>query len=382
MHRFLMRVALSLAHVFAWIFVFEFFYSTSATTSVAFVQTTLLYGLSQVVMTLLIPITSRGLRHSMRRQMLWGTLLAATAFIFLGAVFEGYFAGLYILAIIVFALLIGAYRALYWIPYETERRHDKMNVHFRFLQEIVIALMPAFVGFMLGSQFVHESWLLYGAGVLIVLALVPLLRVVDVYENFPWNYRQTFGQFFERDHRGLVLRAVADGIQGAALLLIWPLVIFFIVGWSYFAFGALVSITLLAVLLTRGLLVGGMRGVGIHRSLLVRAAILMSAWILRGVVVNPISIIIVDIYSRGTTPHTTSIDQSTFEQSADLGLYVDEYTTLREMGMGLGRITICIIAALCAASLSISLAFLTVFSIAALSAGLSTLFSRTTRKNI
>jgi len=38
-------------------------------------------------------------------------------------------------------------------------------------------------------------WLLYGIAVIMILSLLPIMRISDTYEGFPWGYRETFGSF-------------------------------------------------------------------------------------------------------------------------------------------------------------------------------------------
>ena len=373
-HRSLLRLAFSVGNIFAWLFVFEYLYMVSGDTGVALVHTVLLYALSQTVAALLTPLTARGLRHGMQREMVFSVVTAAAAFVFLGASFQGFFGPLPLVAFAGFAVLLGIYRALYWIPYEIERHEIPSTMPARFSFEILIALVPAFIGSLLVSYGVHESWTLFGAAILMVIALLPLIWIPDRYEGFSWGYRATFGQVIDRAHRRLVFGAISDGIQGASLLLIWPLAIFLVVGWSYELLGILLSITLLVLLVVRDGMPGFTRRVRVLGSLPVRVAIVSSAWIGRILVFNPISIIVADAYLHTGNPKI-STDHNTFEQVSDAGHFVDEYTVLREIGLLIGRILLCIIFALVASTFSLFIAFGTAFVIAGIAAGLSVIVS-------
>jgi hypothetical protein len=379
-HRLLLRTALSAAHAFAWIFIFEYFYIIGGDIAGAIARIALLYALSQIATALLTPLTARGLRHGMRREVIFGTLMAAAAFIFLGAIFEGLFNGYYTLAMVGFALMLGAYRALYWVPYEVERHELKPQSAY-LTYEVLLALMPAFAGFLLAAPGVYESWLLFGAGVVMILSLIPLISVPDVYERFPWGYRETFGQLFARAHRRLFWGAVIDGIQGAALLLIWPLAIFLILGWSYPFFGLIFSFTFLVLIVAQGSIELWMRRLRLYDSLPIRIAIVSSAWVGRLIVVNPLSIVVVDSYAHTGNPKI-STDHLAFEQTSDAGHYIDEYTTLREIGLSIGRVIPCIVVASLAGVFALPFVFGTAFVIAGIAAGISVLLSRKIRPSI
>ncbi|MBI2030540.1 hypothetical protein HYT05_02875, partial [Candidatus Kaiserbacteria bacterium] len=73
------------------------------------------------------------------------------------------------------------------------------------------------------------------------------------------------------------------------------------------------------------------------------------------------------------------MDQPAFEQAADGGSFVDEYTALKEIGLGFGRVAICIIAAVLSILFSISISFLGSFLLVALAAGISVWFAYLSR---
>ena len=249
-HRLLLRIAFAASNLFAWLFVFQYLFVLSNNVGLALVHTVLLYALSQTIAALLSPLTARGLRHGMQREMVFAVLTAAAAFTFLGASFQGFFGPLPLTAFVGFAILLGIYHALYWIPYEVER-NEIQSIPSKFSFEILIALIPAFIGFLLLSYGAHVAWTLFGSASLMIIALIPFVWIPDRYEGFPWGYRETFGQVIDRAHRRLILGAISDGIQGTALLLIWPLAVFLIVGWSYELLGLLLSFTLLILLVFR-----------------------------------------------------------------------------------------------------------------------------------
>ena len=375
-----MRLAFSACNMFAWIFVFELFYVIGGDVAGAMVHTVLLYALSQIVATLLTPYTARGLRHGMLREMVLGVVLAAWAFIDFGLVLQGHFADYYTFVIAGFAIALGGYRAFYWVPYEVER-HETQSLPSIFSFEILIALMPAFMGCLLVSYGFREFWVLTVSGCVMIAALIPLFWMRDSYEGFSWGYRETFGRLLDRAHRRLVGGAVSDGIQGAALLLIWPLAIFLIIGGSYELLGLLLTLTLLILLIVRDGMDGIIRRLRVLRSLPVRIAIVSSAWVGRILVFNPVSIIFSDAYLHAGNPKI-STDHGTFEQTSDAGHFIDEYTVLREIGLLIGRILLCIAFVLTANAFSLYVAFGTAFVIAGIAAGLSVIAGSGARSSI
>jgi len=98
-------------------------------------------------------------------------------------------------------------------------------------------------------------------------------------------------------------------------------------------------------------------------------------------VFDPASIILADAYLHTGNPRI-STDHSTFEQTSDAGHFIDEYTVLREVGLLIGRILLCITFVLVASAFSLFFAFGVVFVVAGIAAGLSVIISNTTPSSV
>lgn len=362
-HRFLLRAALSAAHLFAWVFIFHFAYIKTGFVLGALVSVFVAYALTQIVVVLLTPWAARQVEHGMRRAMVLGTLALTTAFLFLATGFlDGFAAGV---GIALFALLSGLYRALYWVPYVASERAQTGHI-----REVILASLPLISGIWLGA-FGNPVVLLYGAATLAVLSLLPLIGTREQWEGFAWGYRETFHELFAPARGRTVLGSYLDGVEGAALLLIWPLLVFLLVGWSYPLLGLVMSLGLLAAYAVRSL-VGRRPPVSVW----IQMAVGASAWILRLVVMTPLSIVILDTFHRGT--RGVAADGPAHEQAADNHTFIDEMTALREMSLALGRLSLVLLA--CALALSGSAAVVMIgCCIAAALASIASVAIRNTR---
>lgn len=370
-HRLLMRLAFSAANAFVWIFVFQYFLSFNSA-HMALARTALLYVLAYLVSFLVTPYAARRLRHGMKRGIVYGALAACAAFVSLGISFQGFFGYQYLYyGVLAFAIFLGVYRALYWVPYSVESHATHTRTRMSSFVEICVALMPAVAGIALTGQWFAPPVLLFLAGLCVALSLIPLARVSDVYEKFSWKYRETFAQLFASAHRAQLGRAFFDGIQSAVLFFLWPIAIFLLVGSSYMLVGLLLSTTFLLAFALRDSIRGLIRALGIRDVSLLYATVAFSAWVGRVFVATPFSIVLVDTYFHTGTAGREGMDMTTLEQLADGGSFVDERTALKEMGLAIGRITVCIIAAGVSVASSISLAFLVSFLIAGIAAAFS-----------
>lgn len=367
LHRFLIRLAFAGVHIFAWIFVFQYFYFIESSVAPALTHTALLYALSQAITCLATPLTARLLRGGVRRLMLFGTLLAATAFVSLGATFEGFWPSAYIgAAIAVFAVCMGLYRAIYWIPYEVEvsaERRKKASI----VWEILIALSPLVAGLFIMSAGIGSAWILYyiGAGI-VFLSTIPILYVRDIHEKFLWKYRDTFTQLFHIENRRMTIESFFEGVSGAALLFFWPLAVFLILDSSYGTLGIILSLTFLMAILMRGIVRRLLRRLGLVKSKILNVVFAITPWLFRILVGTPLAIVLVDSYFYTTTPRRLGVDPFVFEQAADGGSYIDEHTALKEIALALGRIAVSLFFVAAVLLMFTSAAFISVFLIAGL----------------
>lgn len=375
-HRTLLRAGLALVSAFAWIFVFQFAFSFSGNIAGAVDATLLAYAFSQATLIIATPISAAHLRRGVKRSMLFGVLLAALAFATLGATLAGYFSSPLGFGLVLFGVLFGAYRALYWIPYRLQRAgsQDQQSALF----DLLLALLPAFAGATLASVALSSIRLLFGAALLAVLSALPLLFLRDTSESFEWGYFETFGRLFDQRHRTLALRATLSGIESATLFLIWPIAVFLIVGRLYLVLGFVMSASLLVVLVVRSVYRGLLRSTFPNGSLALETAFSTSSWVLRLAAGSPLMIVFADSYSFASAP-AGAPEFVSREHAADGGSYVDEYTALQEIGLGFGRIIMCAFAGLLLMTAPLSVALALCLIVAAFAAGSATILSRKVR---
>ncbi len=369
LHRVLIRVTQASAAVFAWIFVFQYFYVRTGGMAEAIVSVALTYALAQVTTVLLTPWAASKIRHGFRRMLVYAALLLATSYVVLAASFAGYLGG-FGWGVGLFAVLFGAYRALYWVPYEISRVTSPVH-GFRPL-EILVALSPAVAGLLLTTSSIAPIGLLCAASVLAVISIFPIAGMREVHEGFMWTYRETFHEFFAYTRRRISASSIADGIEAGALLLFWPLVIFILLSWSYPMLGIVLSATFLFTLVLRHFLYRPLSRISAPMS----AVLAASAWVIRLTVGGAFGVILVDTYFYvGSRSKSRGIDMGTFEQAADSSTFVDEHTALKEMGMAMGRILLCLLVAALASITTVPISFAIAFICAGTAAAYSVYMS-------
>jgi hypothetical protein len=371
----LVRVALSSAHIFAWIFCFQYFTVRASTLGGALAAIALTYALAQVIAVMLAPYAASRLRSGHVWPIVFATLSLAAAFALLAASFSGLMPDIG-WGIGFFALFMGVYRGLYRVPYALAKQFHPDGSAAR---EILLALIPAASGFFLATSTIAPMELLSLAAAFALVALIPLAGSHDLPEGFSWSYRETYHQLFAATNRSLIMPAFFSGVEAAALLLLWPLAIFMLFGWSYPLVGLAVSATAVLTLALRRTFPQYLPNISAPFS----AFAIVTSWILRLGVGGPVGVVFVDtFFYSGSVMHRRGVDMLTFEQSADNHTYIDEMTALKEMAMGLGRIALCLTVALFAGILSAPALFMLAFVIAALCALTSFALARQPRRRI
>jgi len=383
-HRVLLRTALSLAHVFAWIFLFEYFFvitgtaeSVATSAARALAAVVLLYGFAQFITIVATPMSAAHLKRGTRHSLISGVLCAATAFVFLGGSLSGYFSASPLWGVVAFAVFFGLYRALYWVPYKVSQVEIPPHMHMRAYFEVLIALMPLFAGLAIGTIVFAQERLLFGAAALLVIAIIPLLFLSDTRERFSWSYVYTFEQLFRSKNHGLVLQSMLEGVQGAALFLMWPLAVFLILEWSYLALGLVFTLTLLFVVLLRRAYRWMMQSSRLADSPSIYTVLAVSAWIARLSAGTPVGVIVANVYAFTTdSERGTHFDPASFEHVSDRGAFLDEYTALKEIALAVGRIMLCAIVFFIAPVFPVAVVLGIALGIAALSSGIAVLVAR------
>lgn len=373
-HRFLTRAALSAVNVFSWLFIFQYFFVMSGDVLHALVATAGSYALAQTIAILVTPYTARRLRHGIRGMLVNALLSLSGAYAILAIGFSGLLGSVQA-AIVMFAIAMGLYRALYWIPYQLAAKKHARNR----MMDIVLAFVPAVSGFAMTLAPSAPILVLAFASFITLVAILPVYMFKNTHEGFSWSYRGTFRHLFTHSHRKPLIQAICNGFEGAALLLLWPIAVLVLLKWSYAALGLVLTATYLLTIFARSI-------ISKYHKHTERRAVLsvltVTGWMLRGTVAAPLSIILVDTYYQsGSGISQRGVDLLTAEQSADSNSYVDEFTALKDMGQGIGRIAFCLLITFLAPFFGFATLALLLFALTAIVAVYSIAMSRSTVKH-
>lgn len=337
-HRFLFRAALAAGTVFAWVIVFRLFYIATLNLEYSLAGTAALYALSQAIALILTPLSGMALRRGVRSVLLLGIVSSALAFTSIALLFEANPSRDAIFWVLgFFTLMTGIARAFYYLPYATAKKESQSLTPL--IQDAAIALLPALGGVVLTSFTNGLFTLFVGCASLMLASALPIMRMRQHFEKYDWTYRETVQEVVARKNNLAVGLFILDGVQGAVLIFIWPLAMFLVLG-SFKTLGAVLTATFCVAFLGRYLVRTLFRSFRV-RSPAVAVTIAVTTWVAKLAVASPIQILAVNIaYASGNSAARFNIDAQSFDQSADRGHFVDEYTAVKEMGLAIGRIAV------------------------------------------
>lgn len=360
-NRTLMRFSLGILGVFLPIFFYQTFNENIAPVVAIYISLSALY-------VLIVPFSARLLaRAGVRKLMLFGVFIAA-----LSALALYFFETNPAYAAVYFVLLTVLYRVLYWVPYHVDfslllnKKKGYVGRQTALLANIasVVLLIVPIVGGLVIDSFGFKS--VFAASVVIMLlAAIPLFFMHTAYEHYSWDFIDTFQHLFAKQNRKLLLAHASAGAEGAVILVFWPLYLFAVVQGNYTTLGTITAATMLIVLVLRSFAGKLLDKVGPKKMLVASTVLVTTGWLAKIFVATPLQAFSVHTYhDMGRKVNITIFDATTYEQAADNGRFIDEYTTLKEIALHLGRALMLLVVAVLLAFFDMRVAF----ALAALSA--------------
>ncbi len=232
---------------------------------------------------------------------------------------------------------------LFWVPYHTNfaqftEKHNRGRV-IAFLTSIssfVAVFIPIVSGWIISNYGFEVLFLI--ALILIAVSILPLFTVRATFEKFSFSFRKTWSSLVNRKYRRMVGSYFATGVENNVGAIIWPIFIFQIMEGDFLKVGVVSSLIVLGTIVLR-LIVGNFTDQTNKRKLLRWGSGLYAlGWFLKIFVATGFQIFIISIYHNfAAIVMRTPFNALIYEQAADSGHYVDEFTVIREMALNLGR---------------------------------------------
>lgn len=357
--RIIMRTSFSLLGLFMPMFFFKEYGYNIQVVVVIYVS---LFGL----VLLLTPLSARLLNIFGTRKMILISIVFATLSI--GTLY--FFSSGPVYATLFYIGFAAIYKVLYWVPYQVDFAYalnktmrGRQLAVLRNMASIVLVAVPAIGGVIISVSGFKVVFLI--AMVIMIFSLIPLWHMRSTYERFSWGYLETFMHLFSRKNRALFLAYSAGGVQGITSAVFWPVYIFMLLDQRFTILGIIASLTIIFIIILRTI-VGRLFDTWSHKRILLLGIVMASTgWITKLFVQTPFQVFAADSYHNfGRTVNSLSFDATTYEQLADNGTYVDEYTALKEMSLAIGRIVMLLLMSVLVAYFDMRVAFLIAATVA------------------
>lgn len=256
-----------------------------------------------------------------------------------------------------------AWHVIYWVPFHTAfaestpRRHLGSAVGFLNASCSVISVIVPILSAWLIVSFGY-SVLLIVAGLIILFSILPIFFLSVEKEKFEFGFWQTFKILFSKKERGLLILYAAEGAENAVGFLVWPIFVFLLFRGKYLEVGTVATAVVFFSILLQ-LVVGRLSDRFNPQKIFQWGTGLTSfGWLLRIFVSSAAQVFFAGVfYSLSAILMNTPFEAIMYARAADAGHYVDEYTVLREMALGVGRTLILVLSAILVSFIGFPAAF-------------------------
>lgn len=256
------------------------------------------------------------------------------------------------------------YKSLYWAPfntdfakYSTKKSRGSAVAVLSSISYVISIAAPILSALIL----THYDYTVLFSIVLILngLSVLPLIALHDETEHYSWSFSETYRQLFRPANRKLFFSFMADGAENMVGVMIWPVFLFQLLNGQYLSVGILSSVIMLVSIFVQ-MGVGRLVDKGNRNSMLkIGTALYSLGWIFKIFVTTALQVFIASIYHNfALILLRTPFDSIMYEKHADQGSYVDEYTVLREIALGIGRVLMIAVLFLLLNIASLNLSFL------------------------
>jgi len=300
------------------------------------------YGIGYFLYSLTVSFGARflnrfGFRRALRTSVFFGASFYVI-FYFINAENAKYLIPFSILVLVLF-------RLFYWLPYHvdfakfTNKKDRGRQVSVLNVSRLAAGVfIPLIAGYIISRFGFNVLFLI--AIILYLISGIPYLTIPRTREKFSWSFLETWRQFFSRERRKMVLAYAADGAENVVGLVIWPIFIYQLLDGDYFRVGA-ISTFIIGFTVVAQLFLGKIMDLKTSKEGVLKWGSLFysAGWVIKIFISTAFHIFMVGAYhSVAKIFLRTPFDALTYEIAADQGHYVDEFTVLHEIAIGLGRV--------------------------------------------
>jgi len=252
---------------------------------------------------------------------------------------------------------------LYWSPFHidvakfADSKHRGTQLGFYYgLQQLLSVVTPLLAAFLI-ARIGYQSNFFIGF-VLSIASLIPLFFLPTNKVTYEFGYLETFRKLFSKKFRAMSLSMMSLGGESIVGAVVWPIFLFSIFHGNYLQVGAITAV-IITISLILEIVIGKLTDRISAKSILKWGSwVYAFGWVFKGFVSTLSGVFAASTFhSFGSIVMHTPLDTLSYQLAADSGHYIDEYTVLREMALGIGRVMILLLLIPLTVYVSISAAF-------------------------
>ncbi|MFH1405289.1 MAG: MFS transporter [Patescibacteria group bacterium] len=241
-------------------------------------------------------------------------------------------------------IILIVHTTLYWCPFHidfatfSKRERRGRDVSFFYAFQMLIAVIAPLVGGLLIVRYGHNINFLVGL-FFVVMSLIPLAYIPKTKVKYEFGFIETFKKMFDKRYCNMSYAMMANGAEELTSFSVWPIFLYVVFEGEYLEIGAFAAIIIVISFLLH-LFVGKMTDKKSKRGLVHTATWIYSlGWLAKSVVDSVIGVFVASTFhSFGGILLNTPRDALIYEQAADAGHYIDEYTIIKEISLSIGRV--------------------------------------------
>jgi MFS family permease len=275
-------------------------------------------------------------------------------------------------------VFLSGFHGLYWAPFHvdfatfTKKGHRGREVSLiHVLRRVISIFIPILAAYLI-TQYSFSSVFIVGI-VFGLVSIIPLMFLPNIEATYEYGVIETFKKLFSKKFSHLTVAMIGEGAQSTVGYIAWPVFLFLIFKGEYLNVGIFSSIIVFGSMLIQ-LFLGKQidkRAPGAFLSW--GSRIYSLGWFLKAFVESVTGVFLASTFHAfGSILLAAPLETIVYQQAADAGHYIDEFTVIREMGLTVGRLAMAAFLAI----ITIWFPLNTAFVVAALSSLFIEFFSK------
>ena len=265
--------------------------------------------------------------------------------------------------IVLSLLAVGVSASFYWTPFNVDfssfgskKKRGAEEGIFLAAQRLIGVLTPILGGWLIVT-YDYGSTFLVGI-ILVVSSIIPLFFLKHNPVQYEYGFFETFRLLFSKKYRYLTLSMIGYGAESSVAYVVWPIFLFIVFAGNHFSVGAFATVIVLISMAAQVFLGKYLDHHKKRKILNWGVDFFALGWLIKAFVSTPMGVFFASTFhSFGAILMGTPLSTMLHEKAADAGHYIDEFTTMREIGTTIGRAAMMLLLVAIVSIWSINIAF-------------------------